>query len=609
MKLSITDRLQKEYIDNYLENAEIINYTDLGQIKGATTVLYKDLPNTEMNGYPVASDFVDSDGNAYSVEEFAKLSKEEQKKCQLRYYYLPKMHELYVGTTGSGKTTGCVEPQLRAISSQKNKPNLFITDPKGELFDRNAKHLKEQGYKIFVLNFKNTMRSDRWNPLVELYDLQMKLDEIGENAKMAERLPVKPHLEKMAADSAFIFDYIEYDGKAFPDEDTYEKYLMYEKETIEADIASQINQIASMMIKVQSNTDKSWEYGAQELLKGLLYCMLEEAVDPASGFTRDMMTLKTLQKYYGILRADLVDSDDGYTLDSHWLVKNKSGSTRGRMRIALGNAPNTKRSYCGVFDGAMKDWFQSHIFALTTGNTVEIDEIGDQPFVIFLITRDYEKSDFLIAGLFVDWTYRQMIERAERTKKTRETHFLLDEFGNIPEIKDLENKISTSRSRDVWFHLVVQSYIQINHVYGDNRAIIFKDNCNAQVFLGAQNRETKETFSKECGKHHIPALHTVLDSTTNELVEVPLVPVTRLDQIIPGQMYVKRLYTPVITSQFIRSYICAEQGTYKHFINPDGLNTCTPYLIDPISGPKYTFAKLDNKPNLKDNTSFDDFDW
>ena len=607
MNTSITERLQKEYIDRYLENAEIINYTDLCRIKGATTVLYKDLPQTEMNGYPVASDFVGSDGTAYSVDEFEKLPEEEKKKCQLRYYYLPKMHELYVGTTGSGKTTGCVEPQLRAISSQKNKPNLFITDPKGELFDRNTEHLKEQGYKIFVLNFKNTMRSDRWNPLVDVYDLKMKMERIGAGTKMSVRKPIKPHLEKMADDKDFGRYYIEYDGKAFPNEDLYYKYLVYEKDTLEADIASQVNQLASMMIKVQSKHDASWEYGAQSLLKGILYCMLEEAADPLSGFTRDMMTLKTLQKYYSVLRADLVDVNHDYghpSLDKHWLVKDKAESTRALLRIALGNAPNTKRSYCGVFDGAMRDWFQSHIFALTTGNTVDLEEIGDTPFAIFLITRDYEKSDFLIAGLFVDWTYRQMIERAEKTKRPRETHFLLDEFGNIPEIRDLENKISTSRSRDVWFHLVVQSYIQINHVYGDNRAVIFKDNCNAQIFLGAQNRETKETFAKECGKRHAPSLHSVLDSTNNELVEIPLVPITRLDQITPGQIYVKRLYTPLITSQFIRSYICAEQGAYKHFIDPVGLETCTPRLIDPISGPKYTFAKLQTDGNDDDDFDF-----
>ena len=135
-KLTITDKIRESYIEEYLECSKVINYTDLIGSKQVKTALYKDLPNTVIDGYPFASDYLSRDGKTYSVEEFLTLDEEQKKQCDLRYYYLPLFHELYVGTTGSGKTTGCVEPQLRAISSQKNKPNLFITDPKGELYEK-----------------------------------------------------------------------------------------------------------------------------------------------------------------------------------------------------------------------------------------------------------------------------------------------------------------------------------------------------------------------------------------------------------------------------------------------------------------------------------------
>ena len=57
----------------------------------------------------------------------------------------------------------------------------------------------------------------------------------------------------------------------------------------------------------------------------------------------------------------------------------------------------------------------------------------------------------------MDWVYRNMVEHAEecevKNKPYRETHFLLDEFGNIPRINSFENKIATSRSRKIYFHL------------------------------------------------------------------------------------------------------------------------------------------------------------
>ncbi len=601
-KSSVVKNIREKYIDSNLENSKKINYSEVSEDTGLIKVLYKDLKDTEVNGYPFASDYISKDGKAYSVDEFNKLSKKEQAKCELRYYYLPNYHELYIGTTGSGKTTGCVEPQLRAISSQKNKPNLFLTDPKGELFDRNAEHLKEQGYELYVLNFKNLQNSHKWNPLLELYDLKMKIVNIGKNKKYRIG-KVKKGLTLCAREEEFINeDYIEYDGRAFPDENIFKNYLAFERDYLEANIDSLLSQFANMMIKVQSKTDKSWEYGAQDLLKGILQCMLEEAADESSGFTREMMTLRTMQMYYLALKTPILNQDT--TLHNHWLMKNKSDKPKALMATALANAGNTMRSYCGVFDGAVKDWFQGHIFALTTKDSINIDSIGDKPFAIFLITRDYEKSDFLIAGLFIDWVYRKMIERAEKDKNCRPLHFMLDEFGNIPEIKDLENKIATARSRNIWFHLVVQSYKQIDFIYGPERSVIIRDNCNAQIFLGAQNMETKEIFAGQCGKHYIPSLQSKLNFNDNSITEVPLIPVSQLDQITPGQMYVKRIYSPVITSQFIRSYVCANQGTFKYFNESNGLETCTPVEVESFTTSKYTFEKLVQGEEEEDIFSF-----
>ena len=589
--LSITDKIRNSYIEEYLESSKSINYTDTIGHYGVTTVLYKDLPNTEMNGYPFASDYVSNEGVTYSVEEFLTLDQKARENCNLRYYYLPYFHELYVGTTGSGKTTGCVEPQLRAISSQKNKANLFVTDPKGELFDRNAQHLKDNGYELFIINFKDLSHSDRWNPLNELYEKQIKKLEIGKNVQFFEGKPDKS-CTLIAPIEEYKEVYSYYDGKAFPNGELLDTYIASQKDFLSAEISSTVNELANMFIIVQNSKDASWEYGAQSLLKGIIYCMLEEAITPNTTFTKDMMTIKTIQDYYLALRNYVLDGNSSHTLRNHPLLKNKTAETVAMMATALDNAPNTMRSYCGVFDGAFKDWVQAHIIALTTGNTVDIESIGDKNFAIFIVTRDYEKSDFQVAGLFIDWLYRKALEKAEKTINPKPLHFLLDEFGNIPKIKDFENKISTARSRNIWFHLVVQSYKQIDHVYNPERAIIIRDNCNAQIFLGAQNRQTKEIFAGECGKRFIPTLESKLNSSNNTICEVPLIPVSTLDLISPGHMFIKRLYMPVITSQFVRSYIAAQNGDFKHFKESNGLETCAKVYFESFSSAKYTFMPL-----------------
>lgn len=610
MQQSIIEKITQEYIDQYLENGRKADYTEITAQQGAKTVLYKDLPDTVMEGYPFASDFVLPDGRGIRVEDYEKLSEEEKKQCQLRFYYLPYNHEIYIGTTGCGKTTGCIEPQLRAISTQKNKPCLFVTDPKGELFDHNAEYLESQGYKLFVLNFKEIIRSDKWNPLLEIYDKQMALLNAGKNYEVnSDIYQDNPDYQRMGKPEEFkkaraVFVY---KNMVFPKQQTLLDYVQYEKDMLEAEIDQLINQFASMIIVPQSKNDKTWEYGAQELLKGLIQCMLEDASNPKSGFTRDQMNFRNLMEYYSYLRYQVLSKDT--RLHRVDIMKNKSEKAYRLLSTALDNAGNTMRSYCGVFNDCMKDWFQGHIFALTSGNTVEITSAEDQPFAIFLITRDYEKSDFMVASIFVDWVYRSVLELVEKNKFKRAFHFLLDEFGNIPTITDFENKISTARSRNVWFHLVLQSYSQLTNKYDSEVSAIIMDNCS-QIFLGSTNMQTKETFSKSCGKHMIPTLYSRLSPGENSVTEVPLIPVSALNLIKPGQIYTLRDRMPVILSQFIRSYIAAEQGSFADRINSKGLKNSTPMHIESFSSDTYVYPKLKIKEKEKANSNFmDDFDY
>ena len=589
-RLSYRDQRIQNYIDKTYGGTGKLRFDEVGADYRAQAYFYDELEGLEINGFPYSSDYLLADGSSCSQERYATLTDEEKQGARLRFYYLPYSHELYIGGTGSGKTTGCVEPQLRAISKQKNKPNLFLTDPKGELFERNAQHLADQGYRLFVLNFKNITRSDKWNPLVELYNEQVKLKTVGQGIEKVEGT-VPDTMDMMAPPAEFgRIGYYSYRNMAFPTRESVNVYVQGEKDAIAARVDDLINQFTNMMIQVQSTKDPSWEYGAQDLLRGLMHMMLEDAMNPTMGFTADHMTFKTIRDMYMALKTPILAGDE--TLYDHPMTKGRSENTLRLMCTALANASNTMKSYCGVFDGAISDWFQSHILSMTTGNTVNLDiDNGEKPFAIFVITRDYEKSDFKIAGLFIDWVYKAMLEKAERGEAKRPMHFMLDEFGNVPRIKDFENKIATSRSRNIWFHLVLQSYAQLDLVYNPDTAIIIRDNCNAQIFLGSQNIKTRETFSTECGRVYVPTLRAELDNEVNDIIDVPLVPPTVLDIIKPGEMYIKRIYTPVIMAQYIRSYIMTANGDFP-YKEANGLKVLAPYNTEPISHDKYKYPPV-----------------
>lgn len=617
--MSITDKYLQSYISAHLENSYEINYTEIPKSLGLETYFYDELPNTEVRGYPLASDFAAPDGSVYSMTEYEKLSAAKKKECRLRYHFLPIEHEIYLGTTGSGKTTGCIEPQLRAISSQKNKPNIFVTDPKGELFNHNAEHMKKMGYRTFVLNFKNTTRSNKWNPLSDLLEVVRQIK--GVRASSPEHCTgrIPDGVPKNAPSSAFVSGrYYMFDGKAFPTLAMAKQMKKVKENDLNVELSSLINSLGNTFIKVESTKDPTWEKAAQDQVKGFLQAMCDYLLDPFSGFTEDMFTIYTMTQLFNVLRRGMMRRSDSRSrpdVFTHPLIKNLPRQTQNMFASVFASSPITMLSHLSVLGNSLGPWCKPHIYALTTGNDIELfDEKDDSPFAIFVITRDYEASDYDIAALFVDWVYRNMVEYAEacaeQNKPWRDTHFLLDEFGNIPSINSFENKIATSRSRKIYFHLVLQSYAQLQNVYSSDAnnhsvANIIKDNCNSINFLGSQNVDTKKSFSDDCGSKTVLSPFVKLsDGGALPLSTVPLMPLSKLDLLTPGDIYSKRLFFPLIKARYVRSYVAAAHGDYPGFLNARGLTEFTPVTLEPYISEKFHFPLLSAESVDKWENSF-----
>ena len=69
------------------------------------------------------------------------------------------LNQLTIGGSGTGKTTNIILPNLLQANA-----SYVLTDPKGELFAATGKFMKEQGYKIKVVNLKNMEESMCYNP-------------------------------------------------------------------------------------------------------------------------------------------------------------------------------------------------------------------------------------------------------------------------------------------------------------------------------------------------------------------------------------------------------------------------------------------------------------
>ena len=582
------DQHRENYISKLKENALIFNYLDYKD-KNLKVYFYDELGKTETKGYPFSSDFVDENGKAYDFDSYESLTEEQKAKCRLRYFYLPFYHEMYVGTTGSGKTTGCLEPQLRAIASQKNKPNVFLTDPKGELFDHHASFLKKQGYNVFILNFKNPSISHTWNPFEDLYLKQMSLVGMGKEAKLL-KCPVQEGAKLRDHPSQYKDKYYLYDNIAFASKQSLKSYVEDKKFIVRSEVSSLANQICYTMIpNIPGDKDPIWRDGSRDLLCGMIMSLLEEAIKPKTKFTKQMLNLKTINDYYLLINAGEENAcEDNKVRD---FLEDKSSETYSKMAVVLDAPSKTKSSFLSSFRAAISNWIHGHILKLTAETNIDLND-EEKPFAVFFVTRDYESSDDLVASLFINWVYNTILTKVEKLRmnnpkaKVRDTHFLLDEFANVPEIVDFRRKIATARSRNIWFHIIIQNYSQLNAVYGDEVAATIWDNCNTQVFLGCQSRETKEKFSAECGMMTI----TNEEEGRPDTETVPVVRISDLDKIKPGTMYIKRIYTNVIRGGYIRSYQATKYFTDLYNTQP--LNEIAPFNDVDVSDPKRTFYQV-----------------
>ncbi|MBR3735894.1 MAG: TraM recognition domain-containing protein, partial [Lachnospiraceae bacterium] len=150
----------------------------------------------------------------------------------------------------------------------------------------------------------------------------------------------------------------------------------------------------------------------------------------------------------------------------------------------------------------------------------------------------------------------------------RNVYFILEEFGNMPKIDKFDKMITVGRSRKIWFHMIIQSFAQLNNVYGETVADIVKGNCGIKMFIGSNDIGTCEEFSKLCGNMTVRST-SVSGSTgdkgeqvnfSNQLTNRPLIYPSELmklnNKYSTGNSIIVTFGNHPLKTQFTPSYKC-----------------------------------------------------
>ena len=390
---------------------------------------------------------------------------------KLKYMWVDREtpHYVYLGSTGSGKSATAVIPFCSFTATAKKKRSVFITDPKGEIYHTTSKMFEDNGYKVLSIDFRNPELSNKINilePIIKEYEV-----------------------------------YKEYDKKASIEMDEVKK-LNYTNKAMSslAETNRLITSLSYMVIPInKQEKDPFWSNSARNLLEGLIAFFLEEY--KVDNIPRNKITMTSIRKFQNsMMEEENLEKFTNYISKKEYGLKSKDSLTS-----ILSSAENTFKSVVSLFSSKMAIFDDINISNVISKNNFDLDLLGTKPTALYIIVPDEDKSYYSLITIIVGLLYRELVKLANKQDNKKlpvEIDWILDEFANCPPLADIEAIVSVARSRGMRFHFFIQSFSQLNNVYGKDVAQIILDNCGL-VYLKTNTQETAEAISKRLGKKTI----------------------------------------------------------------------------------------------------------
>ncbi len=392
-------------------------------------------------------------------------------------------HTLVIGATGSGKTQTIILPSVHILS--KHRESMVITDPKGEIYEKTAEMLKKKGYQILLLNFRDPQNGSRWNPL----DLPYKIYKEGNTDKAIELL------------------------------DDLALNILYDSSN--------------------KNQDPFWEKTSADYFAGVSLGLFEDAKEDEININSiNMVTSDGEDKFGGSTYIkeyfNLKDTSDPAYIDASGTI----------------NAPaETKASILSVFKQKIKLFAtRENLSEMLSHSDVDLSSIGKKPTAVFIVIQDEKTTYHALATILIKQIYETLIGVAQENGGALpvRTNFLLDEFANMPPLKDITTMITAARSRQIRFTMIIQNFSQLDSVYGKEDAETLRGNCGNLIYLVTTELKALEEISKMAGE--------VKSKKDEKTASTPLVTISDLQHMKENDVIILRLRSNPFKTKFTPDY-------------------------------------------------------
>ena len=467
-------------------------------------------------------------------------------------------HWVYLGSTGLGKSVTQVIPFYSFLSSAEIKRSAFITNPKGEIFNTTSKMFQDRGYEVLTIDFRNPEKSNKLNilePIIKEYEKHILYEK--------KSLEVQNKKKK-----------VEYNNKSM---------------SSLAETNRLISSLADMIMKDKVEAkDPFWNNSARQLLEGLIGFFLEEY--KLGNIQRNQITMTSIRKF----QNSSMDEKNFEKFKSYLDTKKYGSKSKDSLTSVITASENTYKSITSVFGSKMSLFDDVNVANVTSSSDFDFDILGKKPTVLYVIVPDEDKTYFTLVTIVVGLLYRELVKLAniqENKKLTYQIDWLLDEFANCPPLADIEAIVSVARSRGMRFHFFIQSFAQLNNVYGKDVAQIILDNCGL-VYLKTNTQDTAEEISKRLGKQTIESNSisqsvSLIDYNGNKSTSLMARDLLTPDEI--KQLHYKMIIFPIIGYPIFRDTIlytkfsCYKKGNINRKIDSLKDLSYTYFVVEDIN--------------------------
>ena len=392
-------------------------------------------------------------------------------------------HSLVIGATGSGKTQTVIFPTVEVLA--KKKESMIITDPKGEIYEKTSNMLREKGYNVLILNFRDPQEGNSWNPL----SLPYRMYKSGNQDKAIELL------DDLAAN------------------------ILYEEKS--------------------GNADPFWEKTSADYFSGLSLALFDDADESQINLNSiSLMTTVGEEKFGG-----------STYMKEYFNMMDPSGAAYTNASGTIMAPSETKGSIISVFKQKIKLFAtRENLSEMLSHSDFELSSIGEKPTALFIVIQDEKKTYHSLVTILLKQCYETLISTAQKHggKLPVRTNFLLDEFANMPPLKDITTMITAARSRQIRFTMIIQNFAQLDQVYGKENAETIKGNCGNTIYLITTELKALEEISKMCGE--------VKSKKDDKTASTPLVTISDLQRMKQFEVIILRMRKNPFKTKFVPYY-------------------------------------------------------